>query len=127
MKNATKIMWFDGRELTKDQLVALVNSTAWQDNFRKVCDYHRTAFRLGEDVEEVPVRTIITQLPLYDLYLKLSKDYKSVIVAQSKFCVSKEDGKTESDDPDDYFTLRWLETFEGDEEYVRFDDDYEDD
>ena len=129
MKNATKIMWFDGRELTKDQLVALVNSTAWQDNFRKVCDYHRTAFRLDEDVEQVPVRTIITQIPLYDLFFKLSKDYKSVIVAQSKFCVKKEDSKTESDDSDDYdeFTLRWLETFEGDEEYVSFDDVYEDD
>ena len=124
MKNATKVMWFSGRDMTEDQLVALVNSMAWRDDTRTVCEYHRTAFRLDEDVEEVPVRAIISPLTLWELFLKLSKN-KPVIVSQSTVCMSEEDG-TKGDDPD-YFTLRWLETFEGDEEYIRFDDDYEDD
>ena len=121
MKNATKVMWFSGRDMTEDQLVGLVNSTAWHDDIRTVCDYHRTAFRLDEDVEDVPVRTIISPLTLQELFLKLSKNDKTVIVAQSRVCFSKDGNK--SDDPDDYFTLRWLETFEGDEEYFICEDD----
>lgn len=121
MKNATKVMWFSGRDMTEDQLVGLVNSTAWQDDIRTVCDYHRTAFRLDEEVEDVPVRTIISPLTLWELFIKLSKNNKPVIVAQSRVCFSKDGNK--SDDPDDYFTLRWLETFEGDEEYFIYEDD----
>lgn len=123
MKNAIKVMWLSGRDMTENQLVALVNAMAWRDDTRTVDEYHRTAFRLDEDVNDVPVRAIISPLTLWELFLKLSKD-KPVVVAQSKVFVS-EDG-TISDDADDYFILRWLETFEGDEEYIRF-DDYEDD
>lgn len=107
----TKVLWFSGRDMTEDQLVALVNGLAWRSDIRTVDEYHRTAFRLDEDVEEVPVRSIISPLTLGELVLRLSRD-KPVIVAQCSVRLSK-DG-TISNDPDDCFTLRWLETFQED-------------
>ena len=104
----TKVMWFSGRDMTEDQLVALVNRLR-DDNVRIVDETIQTAFGLSDEVEDVPVRAIISPLTLWELFLKLPKD-KPVIVAQDKVCVS-EDGFTESDDS---FTLSWLETFESD-------------
>lgn len=107
----TKVMWFSGRDMTEDQLIALVNRLGADENLRGVDKTIQTAFGLSDEVEDVPVRAIISPITLWELFLKLPKD-KPVIVAQSRVCVSKDN--TESDDPDDYFTLRWLETFQED-------------
>ena len=106
----TKVMWFSGRDMTEDQLAALVNRLG-EDNVRIVDETIQTAFGLSDEIEDVPVRAIISPITLWELFLRLPKD-KPVIVAQSRVCVSKDN--TESDDPDDYFTLKWLETFQED-------------
>lgn len=106
----TKVMWFSSRDMTEDQLAALVNRLG-EDNVRIVDETIQTAFGLSDEIEDVPVRAIISPITLWELFLRLPKD-KPVIVAQSRVCVSKDN--TESDDPDDYFTLKWLETFQED-------------
>jgi 16S rRNA G527 N7-methylase RsmG len=108
----TKVMWFSGRDMTEDQLVALVNRLG-EDNVRIVDETIQTAFGLSDDVEDVSVRAIISPINLWELFLKLPKD-KPVIVAQSRVAyVNNNDGNSEPD-VDDYFNLKWLETFQED-------------
>ena len=109
----TKVMWFSRRDMTEDQLVALVNRLGTDENLRIVDKTLQTAFGLSDEVEEVPVTAIISPLTLWELFLRLSKD-KPVIITQSKVRVIDDNMSNNSDDPDEYFTLRWLETFQED-------------